>query len=122
MVQSQSRVLTFPEVNALFLVQADVAAVEGDDFCLNIGAAGVRGRVHVGDQADGGQGRISGDRAVHIAVFVDAGIRNAHFQHFLHQLLAQQTLLGGGGAGFGKFIGGSLVAYIAQEALHNRFH
>ena len=121
-VSGQGLIFLRLQRDALLLVQEDVSPIVLDDSGLDIFAGGIRSRIHVGDQADGGQALISGNGAVNIAHFVHVGIGNAHRLHFLRQGSPQHLLPRGRGSGAGEFIGGGLIAYIAQEALDNRFH
>ena len=118
----QDGIVIFPEVNLLFFIQKHILPVVGDNLCPNVCAGGIRGSIHMGNQANGGQAGGAGDRAIDITVFIHAGIRYAHGFHILHQLLPQCFLLFGGGAGFRQFIGLSIKGDISQEALCNCFH
>ena len=121
-VSGQGLIFLRLQKDALLLVQEDIPSIVLDDSGLDILAGGIRSRIHVGDQADGGQTLVPGNGAVHIAHFVHVGIGNAHGLHFLRQSSPQHLLPRGRGGGAGEFIGGGLIAYIAQEALYNRFH
>ena len=118
----QGRIVGFPEINALFPVQKDVSPGVLHDSGPDVRAAGIGGGVHMGDEADGGKAGVSGDGAVNIAVFIHAGILNAHGKHLLYNSGTQDLLIGRGGASLGKFVRGGFIAYIAQKALFDWFH
>ena len=96
----QDGIVSFPEVNLLFIIQKHILPVVGDNLCPNVCAGGIRGSIHMGNQTNGGQAGVAGDRAINIAIFIHMGILYPHRQHIFHQLLPQQLLLFGGGAGF----------------------
>ena len=112
MMVLQAGIVLLPKPDLLFRIQTHIAALVLHDFCLHIGTGSVGRGVHVGDQADGGQSGITGNRAVNIAVFIHVRIRNAHGQHLLHQGSAEDALLVRGGAGFGEFIGLGIKGHI----------
>ena len=103
-VAFQGLIVGFPEINALFPVQEDVSPVVFHNPRPDICAAGIGGGVHVGDKADGGKAGVSGDGAVDIAVFIHAGILNAHGKHLLHDGLSQNLLLFRRRASLGRFV------------------
>ena len=60
-------------------------------------ARGIGGCIHMGNQTQGGlilTTGCGGDGAVNIAVFIYAGVGNAHLVQFLHQQLRQVQLAG----------------------------
>ena len=118
----QNGIVIFPEINLLFIIQKHIFPVIGYNLCPDVCAGGIRGSVHMGNQANGGKAGIAGDCAIDIAIFIHVGILYPHGQHILHQLLPQCFLLFGGGAGFRQFIGLSIKGDISQEALCYSFH
>ena len=104
------------QVNALFRVEQQVAALVFDGSGLNIRAGAVGRGVHVCDQADDRRVFLAGNGAVDVAVLIHIGVGNAHGVHFLDQRCAEQLLLCGGGAGFGVLIGLGVKGNIMQEA------
>ena len=118
----QGRIVGFPEINALFPVQEDVSPGVLHDSGPDVRAAGIGSGAHMGNETDGGKAGVSGDGAVDIAVFVHAGILNAHGKHLLHNSSTQDLLIGRGGAVFRRFVRGGFIAYIAQKALFDWFH
>ena len=84
-VSGQGLIFLRLQKDALLLVQEDISPIVLDDSGLDILAGGIRSRIHVGDQADGGQALVPGNGAVNIAHFVHVGIGNAHGLHFLRR-------------------------------------
>ena len=102
----EHRILLRREADVLGFVENHVAAFIGlGDPGADVLALGVGGRVHMGDEADGGRLRRGRHRAVDIAVVIHMGIGNAHGLHVLHNGLGQRQLPRRGGAGGGFFIG-----------------
>ena len=94
------------------------AVIVFDDGGVHRGAGHAVHHVHVGDQPDGGEPLgVGGDGAVDVAVFVDAGVGNAHGLHLLRQRVRQHQLLLRAGAGGAVFVRGSVVLNVVQEAL-----
>ena len=78
---------------------------------LDVFAGGVRGGVHVGDEAQRGlllAARGGGHGAVDVAVLVHTGVLNAEILHLLHQHVGEVELAGCGGVGAGFGVRGGI--------------
>ena len=118
----QGFVFRFPQKDSLFCVQKNISTLIGNHLSLNVCAAGIRRRVHVGNQANYRQVLVTGNRAVNIAVFIHMRVCNTHGKHLFCQSLTQNPLFGCRGAGFRELVGGCIEAHIAQKAFLNCFH
>ena len=78
---------------------------------VDVFAAGIRGSVHVGDEAQRGQLLAAGgggQGAVDVAVLVHTGVLDAQIFHLLHQHVGEVELAGCGGVGAGFGIRGGI--------------
>ena len=113
------RILLLGQVNLLFFVEQDVAAVIFDYLCPDVVTGSILRGVHVSDKADdrfvllalGGR-----DTAVDIALVIHKGVGNADFLHLLHQVGSQHLLACGGWNGFGCVVGLGAKADIVQQS------
>ena len=86
---------------------------------VDVLAGGIGGRIHMGNQTQGGlilTTGCGGDGAVNIAVFIYAGVGNAHLVQFLHQQLRQVQLAGRGGERLALGIRGSVNFGVADQS------
>lgn len=106
-------------------VERNVAAVVLlDDARLDVRAAHVGRRVHVGDEAhDGGvlAALRRGDRAHRVAVGVGHDLREAQRAHFVGQVAQQHQLLVGRGVGFARLRTLGVEGDVLQESVFE-FH
>ena len=118
----QGGIVGFPEIDALFFVQQNIRSGKLHDSGIDIGAGGIGGGIHVGDQADGGKAWVTGHGSIDITEFVHACVSDSQRLHFRHQCLPEKLLLFAGRAGFGAFIGHGIKGNIPQKAGAYRFH
>ena len=124
LVVGQRRVITLPEIDALFLVQQDISPVEFHDPGLDIGAAGIRSGIHVGNQADCRHilfPRRWGNVSVYVTVFIYKSIGYAKCLQLLDQFMGKIELAGTRRMSLGIFITGRQDADVAKESF-NSFH
>ena len=83
--------------DTLGLIEGDVTAgIGADNARVNVAAAHVRARVHMGDEADSGQGLVGvGRESGHeVAVFVEGNILQAHLAEFALKIFGKLILTG----------------------------
>ena len=110
------RKVLFAQHNALFGVQADIAALILHHAGMKIAAGRRVHRIHMGNQADGGRVlTIGGDFAIHIGMRIQADIGHPHRAHFVSQQPGQLPFAGRRRAALTVFIAGCIDLYIAQK-------
>jgi ABC-type transport system involved in cytochrome c biogenesis ATPase subunit len=119
---AQAFVVPFPQPDIPRLVQQDIPAVILHNPGFDVGTGSIRSCVHMGNQANGWQTGISGNRAVHIAICIHVGIFDPHSQHLFYQGSAQNALFIRRRAAFTEFIGLGIEGNIAQKTLRYRCH